>query len=629
MTSKFRGLSSKALAFLRAKRGNVAMMFALTLVPMTIAAGAGLDMARAMMVKANMEDALDAAALAVGAQSTKPTSCAATATDSACVALQQLAQKYFTANYKADSTYGSPGSVSMTIANESVVLTVTDSLPTTLLSAVGFSTVPVTASNTVVWGQTKLWVSLVLDNTGSMCEPDSNPCPGDTNSNIKINALKTATHQLLSTLQGVSAQPGDVQVSIVPFAKDVKMGTSYVNDSSISWTDWESQPPTSIDAVPGSSSGPGSSCPLNTGCVASPGSTTSTSTVPSSGMICPNYVSSSSVGLAGHYYNGCFNSTATQTKTTTATASTPITTKQTCTQVGSGTVSCVNKSGYPKTGSTTNNSSSTTTNGYTGDSGPTTTNSSSSTTSDGSSSCSGSGNSRTCTWTRTITETDVATTVTATGTNFTHSWVANSHSFWTGCVMDRGSSTAPGTSAGNDETDTGPSTGDSTTLFPAENSQSCPGAVVTALTYDWNNLSTQVDAMVAGGGTNQTVGLAHGMQTLTQGAPYSPPTLPPNTTRYIILLSDGLNTMDRWYGNGSAQSTSVDTRMAAACVNAKAQGIVIYTIFVDLNGTQGNSSVLQNCASDSSKYFDLTTSGAIITTFNSIAQQIASLHLSR
>ena len=74
---------------------------------------------------------------------------------------------------------------------------------------------------------------------------------------------------------------------------------------------------------------------------------------------------------------------------------------------------------------------------------------------------------------------------------------------------------------------------------------------------------------------------------------------------------------------------AVDTRMAAACANAKAQGMVIYTIFVDLGGTQGNSTVLQNCASDSSKYFDLTTSTAIITTFNSIAQQIASLHVSR
>jgi len=95
----------------------------------------------------------------------------------------------------------------------------------------------------------------------------------------------------------------------------------------------------------------------------------------------------------------------------------------------------------------------------------------------------------------------------------------------------------------------------------------------------------------------------------------------------MILLSDGLNTQDRWYGDGSNQSTSVDGRMNTVCANVKAAGITVYTVFVDLNGTQGNSTVLQNCASDSSKYYDLTTSGQIISTFNAIAEQITDLRV--
>jgi hypothetical protein len=73
----------------------------------------------------------------------------------------------------------------------------------------------------------------------------------------------------------------------------------------------------------------------------------------------------------------------------------------------------------------------------------------------------------------------------------------------------------------------------------------------------------------------------------------------------------------------------VDAREALACTNAKAAGIIIYTIFVDLGGTQGSSAALQSCASDSSKYFDLTTSGGIITTFNSIAAQITNVRVSQ
>ena len=129
--------------------------------------------------------------------------------------------------------------------------------------------------------------------------------------------------------------------------------------------------------------------------------------------------------------------------------------------------------------------------------------------------------------------------------------------------------------------------------------------------------------MNANGSTNQTIGLAWGWQDLTQGAPGNAPSADANTQDVIILLSDGLNTQDRWYGNGSAQSTPVDNRMALACANAKAAGVKIYTVLV----MAGNSSILQNCATDSSKYFALTTAGQIVTAFNTIGTQLANLHL--
>ena len=115
----------------------------------------------------------------------------------------------------------------------------------------------------------------------------------------------------------------------------------------------------------------------------------------------------------------------------------------------------------------------------------------------------------------------------------------------------------------------------------------------------------------------------------TQGNPLSAPALPANTTQYIILVSDGLNTQDRWTGDGSNEDSGTDARMALACTNAKAAGFVIYTVYVDLAGTQGNSTVLQNCATDANKYFDLTTSGAIITTLNQIGQQITNVRVSQ
>jgi Flp pilus assembly protein TadG len=591
---KIKGIWQSVRAFGRAKGANVAMMFGLSLVPLAITAGAGLDFARAMMERGAISDALDAASLAIGA---KPGMSASDA--------QALAQNVFNANYKGQNapTVGTP-----TINGQSVSLTASESMSTTLLALVGKPTLNLSVGSTVVWGQTKLWVALVLDNTGSMTQTDST-------GTSKITALQNASHQLIATLQSAAANPGDVQLAIVPFAKDVKVGTANVGASWIDWSDWNTVVP---GAAPASNVGPGSSCPLSLGCVDAPGSTNSISTVPSSGTykgyICPDAVGSSTTGQNGHYYDGCYTSTATQTSTTTQTATTPTTVKQHCSQLQSGgTTTCTQTSST--TGSTTNGSNTVITNGYAGDSGPTvSSNTVNGSPSDGSKTCTGSP--KTCTWTRTIINTQTTTTVTATGTSpYNHAWVVNDHSLWTGCVMDRNQN--------DDANDTTPGNG-----FPAENDQSCVVAPLITLSFDWTALGAAIDAMVANGGTNQTIGLAHGMQLQTTGAPYNAPTLPGNTTRYIILLSDGLNTMDRWYGDGSNQSTSVDAREALACSNAKAQGFIIYTVFVDLGGTQGSSTALQNCASGASNYYDLTTSNAIVTTFNQIAQKITNLRVS-
>ena len=95
-----------------------------------------------------------------------------------------------------------------------------------------------------------------------------------------------------------------------------------------------------------------------------------------------------------------------------------------------------------------------------------------------------------------------------------------------------------------------------------------------------------------------------------QRPPYNAPRAPVQHLEYIILVCDGLNTQDRWFGDGWDGIHPGGYAHGQTCTNAKAAGIVIYTIFVDLGGTQGNSTVLQNCATDSSKYYDLTTSNA-------------------
>jgi hypothetical protein len=168
--------------------------------------------------------------------------------------------------------------------------------------------------------------------------------------------------------------------------------------------------------------------------------------------------------------------------------------------------------------------------------------------------------------------------------------------------------------------------------FPATNPEDCLGTTVMSLGYDWTALTNKIDAMAPNSATNQPIGMAHGWQTLTNATPYSPGAVPANTSRYIIILSDGLNTKNRWWGNGSSTGTAdtdlIDDRMDKTCAAAKADGVTVYSIFLHI-GTSGDSAPLLNCASDSTKYFDLTSTDAVVTTFQQIGQSITNVRVSK
>lgn len=194
----------------------------------------------------------------------------------------------------------------------------------------------------------------------------------------------------------------------------------------------------------------------------------------------------------------------------------------------------------------------------------------------------------------------------------------NSTSKWTGCVMDR--------TQNYDVQITAPTS--TTTYFPADQSSYCP-TVIAPLSYNWTSLKSTVSAMTPLGGTNQPIGLVWAWQTLQQTAPFNAPALDSNYnyTTAIIILSDGLNTMDRWYGNGSTQSPQVDARQQLLCNNIKAAGITIYTVQVNTGGDP-TSAILQSCASTSSNFFMLTDASQVISTFNSIGTSLTKLRIS-
>lgn len=203
------------------------------------------------------------------------------------------------------------------------------------------------------------------------------------------------------------------------------------------------------------------------------------------------------------------------------------------------------------------------------------------------------------------------------------SWTTDSHSSWNGCVTDRGNSSTP--NAGNYDTNVSlPDIGNPATLFPADQYGPCSPKVM-QLSYNWTAMNDLVDDLYPAGMTNQGIGLVHGWQSLVGGGPYpTPPAEDPNYkySKAIIVMSDGLNTQNRWYGSAS----SIDDREKMTCDNVKAAGIILYTVHVNTDGDP-MSTLLKNCASTTDKFWMLTSASQMATTFQQIGTQLSKLRI--
>jgi uncharacterized protein YegL len=198
-------------------------------------------------------------------------------------------------------------------------------------------------------------------------------------------------------------------------------------------------------------------------------------------------------------------------------------------------------------------------------------------------------------------------------------WTLKNHNTWNGCVWDRDQD--------YDTKNTAPDSSDVHTLFPAEQWSACPVQLM-PLSYDWAALKGLINTMTPNGNTNQAIGMAWAWQSLAETAPLNAPAKDSNYTYRdaIILLSDGLNTQDRWY----ADAASIDARQKLLCDNAKAAGVVVYTIQVNTSApADPTSAVLQYCASGMDKFFMVTSANQTLSVFNSIGTSLSKLRVAR
>jgi Flp pilus assembly protein TadG len=214
--------------------------------------------------------------------------------------------------------------------------------------------------------------------------------------------------------------------------------------------------------------------------------------------------------------------------------------------------------------------------------------------------------------------------------------VALSHNQWNGCVTDRGKSNAP--DSNNYDQNVIPPGSSAASKFPADQDDNCP-VEMKGLTYDWTGLNNLVDSMDPTGNTNQPIGLVWAWHSLVGGGPLSAPSKDSNYTykEIIILMSDGMNTENRWTSKSddeTDQQKKIDDRMykkgsgSGTCANIKAAGITIYSIQVNTGGDP-TSTIMQSCASDGDKFWEVKSAGDLGTVFNAIGTNLTKLRVAR
>jgi Flp pilus assembly protein TadG len=208
--------------FFHDRKGGVAPLLALGLIPLVGAVGAAVDYSRANLVRTSMQNALDATALMLSK-------------DAQTLSGEQLSQKandYFGSQFnrpEASNVQVSQQLISPQQGSFNLKVTGTANVSTIFWRLMGQEQISISATGEVTWGIKKLNLALAFDNTGSMA------------SSGKMTALKEAAHNLLTTLKNAEKTPGDIKVSIVPFAVDVNVGTGNVDATWIDWTDWEAK----------------------------------------------------------------------------------------------------------------------------------------------------------------------------------------------------------------------------------------------------------------------------------------------------------------------------------------------------------------------------------------------------
>ncbi|MCC2096935.1 MAG: VWA domain-containing protein [Hyphomicrobiales bacterium] len=185
---------------------------------------------------------------------------------------------------------------------------------------------------------------------------------------------------------------------------------------------------------------------------------------------------------------------------------------------------------------------------------------------------------------------------------------------WTGCLADREQPYDISSEPANAPA----------TRYVAAKCHATGLAQMAPLTTNLEDIRTRANSMTPNGATNIAIGYTMGLATLRKDSPFGANAgKGANVEKFMIVLTDGDNTRNRW----SDDVATIDTRLSSACARARTDAtdkkVKIYTIRV----VNGNAALLKSCASDPGKFFDVSSASQLQPVFKKILESIQAVRI--
>jgi len=177
----------------------------------------------------------------------------------------------------------------------------------------------------------------------------------------------------------------------------------------------------------------------------------------------------------------------------------------------------------------------------------------------------------------------------------------------------------------------------------------CDAKPILPLTTNKASVVTMVQGLIAKGGTNILEGLMWGWRVLSPEEPFTEGRAydDPENAKYLVLMTDGENwhqamsnhnkssyhsfgyavkgRLGTTYTN-TALVNQMNAKTLAACTNAKAAGIKVYTVAFRLDDA-ATLAMLASCASGGAYAYKASNGAALMHAFESIGREIAKLRV--